>query len=109
VVSTNLQLPQYVGNVIVASVVKVFLVNGTSASVHLPARDARISVVNLDGVIAPRGNIRGFLSVYVIDTENPSPEHFASVCAFRLLFLVEPWLWAFVFRLVPAICEGRVG
>ena len=51
VVSTNLQLPQYVGNVIVASVVKVFLVNGTSASVHLPARDARISVVNLDGVI----------------------------------------------------------
>lgn len=39
------------GNVIVASVVKVFLVNGTSASVHLPARDARISVVNLDGVL----------------------------------------------------------
>lgn len=75
----------------------------------LPARDARISVVNLDGVIDHEECFRSGLSVYVIDTENPSPEHFASVCAFRLLFLVEPWLWAFVFRLVPAICEGRVG
>jgi len=45
----------------------------------------------------------------VIDTENLSAEQFASVHAFRLLFLVEPWLWAFVFRLVPANCECGVG
>lgn len=77
------KVPPFVGNVIVTSVVKVFLVNGTSASDY-PTPRFRVLVVSFDGFMV------FVLSVYVIDTANPFSHCIASVYAFRLMFLVEP-------------------